>query len=341
MALSVFKTWIAELLTAADLNSSFNRILTYNRENKDRVVGDDAEGTGVTAHTHDGTYGATLAADSVTEATIDGLTATIAEINTVADGITATADQLNRIVKFPRIRNCELLYQTSDLLTVQFPCTEPGGTAWSNVTGIDVSQNVTSSGNVKDGVTINEASKWYYLYLSNSFTIAQPVTSEFLFTQSHSGESGYTLVGAIYNDSTQAIQEFYQQGKLVRWHDSGDEGIKVLDGGTSTSFVDVDCSAAMPATSSIASIVGTLYGTSTDADHCLVRAYVRRNGGSTNGVGCLRVDIHNAVAEQSAAYNAFEIETDSAQIFEYKLNTNGEDSSTALHFRVMGYHTGI
>jgi len=107
MALSVFKTWLAELLTAADLNSSFNRLLTYIRENKDRVVGDDSEGTGVTAHTHDGTYGAVLAADSVdttqivdsavTEAKVNGLTATFAEINTACDGVTATAAEINTV----------------------------------------------------------------------------------------------------------------------------------------------------------------------------------------------------------------------------------------------------
>jgi hypothetical protein len=66
--LSVYKTFSGgEILTHSDLNSSYSHLLNYIKENKDRIMGDDTEGTGVTPHTHDGTYGAKITTGSISD----------------------------------------------------------------------------------------------------------------------------------------------------------------------------------------------------------------------------------------------------------------------------------
>ncbi len=162
----------------------------------------------------DGGTGASTAVGALTNL---GLTATASEINGVCYTCTATASEINRTIVVERIKNAELVYQTSNLITISFPFTEPGGGPWSDVTGIDITKTTAAGGNVKVGVNTDEASKWYYVYISNNFTIVQPIKEQFLLTQSEAGESGHTLIGAVFNDSGSNIRPFHQFGRFVAW----------------------------------------------------------------------------------------------------------------------------
>lgn len=368
MALEVLKTYGTEVLTSSDHNASNNHLLTYIKQNKDRILGDNAESTGVTAHDHKGTYGDVLGTDAIADSAVT--TAKIADANVttakildsnvttakIADNNVTTAKILNANVTTAKIADanvtevklesllryalrgykvkCELVYQTSNLVTVTFPWSAPGDYVFSNITGIDVSLDVAGGGHVKNGVTPNEASKWYYLYLSNTYTLAHPAAANFLFTQSAAGESGYTLVGAVYNNAAQAIEPFDQYGQVVIWRDP----VIVLNAGTSATYANIDCSAAVPANATLIKLVGFVIADADSSAGTAIHCYVTKNGispAADNAQFLASITILNAGT--ISVSGSRDIISDSSQVIDYKVaNTNAGNVAATIH--VAGYH---
>ena len=250
-------------------------------------------------------------------------------------GFSATASEINRTIVVERIKNAELVYQTSDLVTVSFPLTEPGGGPWSNVTGIDITKTTANGGNVKIGVNVDEASKWYYLYISNSFTIAQPTVSQFLLTQSGAGESGYTLIGAVYNNSLQDIEPFDQFGKKVEWKNP----IHVVtDSNNPTTYADVVCSSSVPSISTMISLLGNVYNYDNVNHDLQAYLYVIKKG-NTPTSDTTQILAAAYINDGNLAWGSGrrDVITDSSQTIQYKtLQVSGD--SLVANIWVTGYY---
>lgn len=475
MPLEVRKTYDPEILKSSDYNADNNHLLTYIKQNKDRIVGDNAESTGVTPHDHEGTYGKVLGTDAledsavttakindgdvttdkldadavdntkladgavqtenivdsnvttvkiadlnitegkigagavtagkigtgaVTEDKIGSLAVSVGKIATaavneskIATGAvtegkigtgavtegkigtgavtgsklgtgavtesklgtssvsttkiidnTVTYDKcghtLRRRILSERLTHVELIYVSSDTIYVGFPWTEPGGTAWSGTTALDVSKNVASSGHVKDGVTANQASTWYYLYMSNAYTVADPVASEFIFTQSPDGESGYTLVGAVYNNASQNIEPFDYVGNMVMWRDP----IKVLNTGTASTYTDIDCSVACPeiplAAGTIIKLAGIVTGTADSSAGTKVLCCVTKNGVTPVDDAAqyfAKINSYVLNANTISISGSRDIQTDNSRKIEYKVD-DVNASNVAATIYVAGYY---
>lgn len=358
--MEIYKTFVAgKELLASELNGLENQFLNYIKENRDYILGDNAEGSGVTPHDHKGVYGTKLTGDalgalSVKTANIDNLAVTsekLASDSVITSKIlnaNVTLEklelQVQRYILSGRIAKAELAYEDDDNVTVSFPWTEPGGTAWANVTGIDVSENVAGGGNVKDETTKNAISTWYYLYIKNAFTIVQPVSTDFLFTDVGTGETGYTLLGPVFNGADQKIKPFDQQGKMIIWR----QGIAVLDTGESvdwTSLILPSLFYSIPAIAKMVKLAGFALESGGDSGSAYARLHVIRNGTTTplgdDGTQTLASALGIASSggdSLSTDFSTRDVAVDEDGTIQYKITSGGDIHSIEVHLYVTGYY---
>lgn len=128
-------------------------------------------------------------------------------------------------------------------------------------------------------------------------------------------------VGAIRNDSSSNFLEAYTQGDIVQYAVS----VLVLSNGTATAFTDIDASALAPPTSR------WIYGDAYCDSNNLYFFLTRPNGSSAAG------QFSMGFCNGSTDLGDFWTATDSAQIYEYKLDT--VSNQTDVRFR--GYKDNL
>lgn len=214
-------------------------------------------------------------------ATLTG-TANQITVTNGAGSITLSAPQTALAL---RINNSILKYVDADEFKVSFPFTPPGETAWTDVT-LKLAL-AAGGGQLKAGDAVT-AHEFYNVLISNSVT-AQPVAGDFIIREGQTTvETGYTKVGKIYNTTvTNATIRAFDMAEhnVYMWRDGYD--LLVLNGGTATTFTDVDLDPAVgstryaPATARQAIIYGFVHIQVTGAQNGQI--YVRKDGGAGNG----------------------------------------------------------
>ena len=187
---------------------------------------------------------------------------------------------------------------------------------------------------------------WYYVYAIGDSTGANTAKAMFsLHVSSPTMPSGYDVfrrIQAIHNDGSGNIIAFVARGKGTNrytfWNtDHQSAHRKVLSGGLATSFTDVDCSAAIPPTTTDISLYVT-HGIGSG------RVDLRTNGSAfADGLFGSSMDGHSSSPLTSA--NAFSnstmrIQTDAAGVIEYMQN-NTSSHNSGVFIRVNGYYEEI
>lgn len=167
------------------------------------------------------------------------------------------------------------------------------------------------------------ASTWYDVFLIGDGADSQYTAKFVVQGNTPSGATYYKKIFAVRNDGSSNIIKFYHAGKKVLYDDIYNiDAMRVLNAGTSTSFADVDCSALVPAISSVVSFqASATSGTNVNW---------RANGSSaTNGI----------IKGIDAATQYFTIEDvplDASRIGEYKVN-----GSAQVSLWVKGYEMNL
>jgi hypothetical protein len=182
--------------------------------------------------------------------------------------------------------------------------------------------DITASGANGLDTGSEAASTWYYVWIIYNPTTDTVAGLFSLSSTSPTLPSGYTKkrrVGSIYNDASSNFRQIRRctcgRRRLVMF----DNDVLVLEGGTATSYTDVDCSVAIPPTSRLGYIRFTVF----DAG-AVCRLNWRMNG-STIGI-----PYSHRGYEQCEGI--FRVPLDDSQIFEYYV-----DSGNSVDVRIQGY----
>jgi len=201
------------------------------------------------------------------------------------------------------------------------------GVAYNGTTRINKTSStvldVSSAANYLTGISERGASKWLYVYVTSTGSILLDDNAPDYHDTSGAtqGIKYYYKYGTTYNrvvgqvrlDASQYIIQFYQNNKKYSYDSvvSYDE-VRVLNAGASTSYAEVDCSAAVPSTSNMCSfwIQGGGGGGSFN--------YRRRGSSSINGIWSTLTD----GANQNDYQFMSDLPLDSSRKGEYKVNAN-------------------
>jgi len=164
-------------------------------------------------------------------------------------------------------------------------------------------------------------STWYYVYVvkpssnggSPTFKISATAPSSLDDTggRYHPSHATWRCTGSFYNNSSGDIREAYRYGDGWTLLETD---TTVLSAGSATTFTDVDCSSACPATAEKIRVSGII-NTTGNTDNLL---YVRRNG-SPNADGiCIARCYKNPNTDDLHFPFSADISIDSSQIFEYR-----------------------
>jgi len=226
-------------------------------------------------------------------------------------------------------RGCLLEYKSTSEIYVNKGVVEIAG-----YIGVISSQTTLTWSHLDTG---SEASStWYYVYAlqpgSNGSTPAFKISATAPGSPAstggryHPSHSTWRYLGSFYNNSSSDIREAYR-------YDDGwtllDTDTAVLAAGGATTFTDVDCSSACPATAERIRVAGIL-NTTTNSEGFV---WVRRNGSSNaDGIAIARIYKNPNTDDIHFPFSA-EISIDSSQIFEYRKSGGTSD----VYIYVYGY----
>lgn len=222
------------------------------------------------------------------------------------------AQQLQRA----SIWGAELVYVGADTLNAVSGTVDINGTVYER-TAVSSTIDVSSDSDKVAG-TANAASTWFYIYAYNDSGTSWDIkwwnlapqyancgtdtSGPLIFRQS--GGAWYRCIGAVYNDSGQALDAWFQRGSLVMWDVPVNVTTTTSNGAWSSAL---SCSSAMPSTSELALFGG--HGTRTAES--TVYWFVRPNGSTwSSGVENSAIGWKEVGAQRWCA-------TDSSQQIQY------------------------
>jgi hypothetical protein len=184
------------------------------------------------------------------------------------------------------------------------------------------------------------ADGWHYIYLDDTaiITNASPLLVANCFLNDTTAPTWSVTKHGWYNGNDRCIFAVYETGDaiLVFWHDGGDyvayDALQQVRGSSDldATFVDVDCTTAMPGFAVMGQTITQLETKTADA---IVLVYQRPNGSAaTSGtiMGALE-----RIGTDQIIYFENRVTTDSGQIFEVKASRNGDD---IVYIAIIGWY---
>ena len=214
---------------------------------------------------------------------------------------------------------------TADVLSVQ-------GATLSNVsTTIDI--GVTGVNGLDTGSA--SAGTWYYIYaIYNLATL----TFAGLFSLNQTTPtlpSGYTLyrrVGAVRRNASNVFLNFEQRNQLVVYGTSESADYRLLSLGVQTAFTTVTLAAAVPPTTTIATVNAVLNGSLASS---AAWSLTLRRGGSSDA-GWIASTVYAPAGTAVDGRSAVAVRLSATQQVDYKINIAPQASSGA-YLDVLGY----
>jgi hypothetical protein len=174
---------------------------------------------------------------------------------------------------------------------------------------VNLTVDITASGANGLDTGSEATSTWYYLWvIYNGTTVAGLLSTSSTTPTMPSGYTYKGLVGAVYNDSGSAFDDFHQVGGTV-----ASIKVAVVSGGTSTSYTSVGLSASVPTNAKRANL--SLYAFDTDT------AAVADVASTSSGLGSSRSSMRATGGSNVFIYDAVTLPLVESQTIYYKVSS--------------------
>ena len=222
------------------------------------------------------------------------------------------------------IYKCNLEWVSANQVNIKAGAARDVDDSITMVLSSDLTIDISTSG--KNGLDTGSeaASSWYYVWLIKNTTTNEVAAIFSLSATSPTLPSGFTkkrLLGTVRNSSSSNLLKFIKydlyNSRKTYWLEDRDTTLRVLNNGTSGTYVDLDLSTRVPPNSTLAILDQWCTG---DDMH------IRRNGDS---MSFFRVTEKGAVV-------VCEVPTDSSQLVEYHVDGGGH-----AYVSVLGYEEEI
>lgn len=213
MTIAANKTWEEEVLTPADLNDEFTHYRNLIKNNKDMIIGDEAEGTGYAGHDHEGENGVQLGTDALEDLAVSG--------DKIANSTITSGKLSAELNQFMYMREQRAPFTWSSVTAILI-----GGARYLHLGTTDqivywseeLTLNFTGLGN----------SDWYYIYLDDSAIVAadtnELTADEIIYSTTEPAWSDEKLgwyngsdrcIFAVLTNGSGEILAFYHDGDSV------------------------------------------------------------------------------------------------------------------------------
>lgn len=211
--------------------------------------------------------------------------------------------------------------------------------------------NIENSGTISLDITVSgaggldtgseAANTWYAVHIITDTTGVNAVDAIFSLSGTAptlpSGYDVFRRVGWVRNDGSSNFLKFYQDGIGIErtiFYDETLGTVRPLNGGTATTYTDVDCSDEVPSTSQkFLALVQFRTGTSGAISD---RIRIRRNGAAVGN--STLTQFRAGVVSNTRFFMQGTIYTDASQIIEYRVDDGAEND---VSISVIGYYDNL